>query len=194
LSKKTVDFLRHDGSVPWRTRHPAGYSSPSAPGQKRAQPRIYGRTKKECLDNLVEASGYVTAGRPVAGRSTKFGEHLDRRLRWWGSEGDVKPSTLESYREAADLYLRPALGHLRIADLNPDLFRDLAAAMRKINGPEVDEDRSDLMRRLLAARATRDDRRYSTRPLTDASSACWRSRRRRCPTSSRMSWRSTRPP
>ena len=78
------------------------------------------------------------------------------------------PSTLASYREATELYLRPALGHLRLADLRDHHFRDLAAAMRKINRPEADADRSDLLRRLLAARAVRDGQRYSTRPLTDA--------------------------
>ena len=40
--------------------------------------------------------------------------------------------------------------------------------MRLINRPEADADGSDLLRRLLAARATRDGARYSTRPLTDA--------------------------
>ncbi|MGH3182246.1 MAG: hypothetical protein ACRDOE_10140 [Streptosporangiaceae bacterium] len=73
-----------------------------------------------------------------------------------------------SYREAADLYLRPALGHVRLTDLRDHHFRDLAAAMRKINRPEADADGSDLLRRLLAAQAVRDGRRYSARPLTDA--------------------------
>jgi integrase len=40
--------------------------------------------------------------------------------------------------------------------------------MRKINTLAADSDLSDLLRRLLAARATRDGRRISTRPLTDA--------------------------
>ena len=58
-----------------------------------------------------------------------------------------------------DLYLRPALGHIRLADLRGDHFRDLAAAMRLINRPEADDDQTDLLRRLLGARATRDGRR-----------------------------------
>jgi hypothetical protein len=101
-------------------------------------------------------------------RGTKYGDHLERRLRWWESEREIKPSTLASYRESADLYLRPAFGHMQVADLRDSDFRDPAAAMRKINRPETDADGSDLLRRLLAARATRDGRRYSTRPLTDA--------------------------
>jgi integrase len=149
-------------------RWTARYSAPAAPDGKRRQPRCYGRTKKECHEALVAALGQVHAGRPVDDRRTTFGDHLTRRLNWWESEGDIMPSTLESYREAITLYLRPAFGHLRLADLRDHHFRDLAAAMRKIGTPAEDSDPSDLMVRLLAARAARDGRRISTRQLTDA--------------------------
>lgn len=146
----------------------ARYSAPPGPDGTRRQPRVYGKTKRECRDALVAALGRVSAGSPVEDRRTKFADHLDRRLRWWESEREIKPSTSISYRTAIELYLRPAFGHRKVADLREADFRDLAAAMRKINRPEADDDRSDLMRRLLAARAVRDGRRYSVRPLTDA--------------------------
>jgi integrase len=149
-------------------RWTARYSAPAGADGKRRQPRVYGRTKKECTEALVAAIGHVQAGRPADDRRTRYADHLDRRIRWWESEREIKPSTLISYREAADLYLRPALGHVRLTDLRDHHFRDLAAAMRLINRPEADADGSDLLRRLLAARAVRDGRRYSTRPLTDA--------------------------
>ena len=146
----------------------ARYEAPRGPDGKRRQPRIgpY-RTKRECREALVSALGKVQDGKHIDDRRTKYGDHLDRRLRWWESEGDIMPSTLASYREAAELYLRPALGHLKLTDLRDHHFRDLAAAMRLINRPEADEDRSDLLRRLLAARAVRDGQRYSSRPLSD---------------------------
>lgn len=144
------------------------YSAPPGPDGKRRQPRVYGRTAKECRDNYVAAMGDIAGGRHVDDRRTKFGDYLDRRLRWWESEGEIKPSTLASYREAAELYLRPGLGHVKLVDLRDHHFRDLAAAMRKINTAAADSDRSDLLRRLLDARATRDGKRISTRPLTDA--------------------------
>jgi len=146
----------------------ARYSAPAGPDGRRRQPRVYGKTKRECTEALVAAVGQVHAGRPVDDRRTKYADHLDRRLRWWDSEREIMPSTLASYREAADLYLLPAFGHLRVADLRDHHFRDLAAAMRLINRPEADTDRSDLLRRLLDARAVRDGHRVSTRPLTDA--------------------------
>ena len=144
------------------------YSAPPGSGGKRRQPRVYGRTAKECRENYVTAMGDIQAGRLADDRRTKFADYLDRRLRWWESEDDIKPSTLASYREAIELYFKPGLGHLRLADLRDHHFRDLAAAMRKINTPAADGDLSDLLRRLLAARATRDGKRISTRPLTDA--------------------------
>jgi integrase len=160
-------------NLPEPTRLPDGrwvarYSAPPGPDGKRRQPRVYGKTKRECTEALVAAVGQVHAGRPVDTRRTKYGEHLERRLQQWELEGDIKPSTLESYREAITLYLVPAWGHARVVDLRPDNFRDLAVAMRLINRPEADTDRSDLLRRLLAARATREGQRTSTRPLTDA--------------------------
>lgn len=80
----------------------------------------------------------------------------------------VAGATLGSYREAVELYLRPGLGHLRLIDLRSHHVRDLTAAMRLINRPAGDQDESDLLRRLLDARASRGGKRVSTRPLTDA--------------------------
>jgi integrase len=145
------------------------YSAPVTADGKR--PRIWlgpYATERECSNALLDALGKIRSGRHVDDRRTKFGEYLDRRLRWWESEADIKPSTLASYREAIDLYFKPGLGHEYLVDLRDHHFRDLATAMRKINTPYADGDVSDLLRRLLTARATRDGKRISTRPLTDA--------------------------
>ena len=111
------------------------YSAPPGPGGKRRQPRVYGRTAKECRENYVTAMGDIQAGRLADDRRTQFADYLDRRLRWWEANYDIKPSTLASYREAIELYFKPGLGHLRLADLRDHHFRDLAAAMRMINRP-----------------------------------------------------------
>jgi len=116
----------------------------------------------------VAALGRVGQGVHVDDRRTRFGDYLTRRLRWWESEAELKPSTLASYREAVNLYYRPALGHIRLVDLRDHHFRDMYAAMRLINRPGQDDDHSDLLRRLLKARSERDGRRISTRPLSEA--------------------------
>ena len=145
------------------------YSAPVAAGGRRRRFWLGPYpTERDCTNALLDEIGKIRSGRHVDDRRTKFGEYLDRRLRWWESEADIKPSTLASYREAIELYFKPALGHERLVDLRDHHFRDLATAMRKINTPAADNDVSDLLRRLLAARATRDGKRISTRPLTDA--------------------------
>ena len=91
---------------------------------------------------------------------------------------ELKPRTYTSYVEAVALYFRPAFGHLRLVDLRDFHLQDLVREMLKINRlPADDEKPSELLRRLLNARAD-DERRElppggtrrkkSTRPLTPA--------------------------
>jgi integrase len=117
---------------------------------------------------VVEILGKLSQGTHLDDRRTTFADYLDRRLRWWESEAELKPSTLDSYREAIELYFKPGLRHVRLVDLRDHHFRDLYAALRLINRPEQDGDRGDLLRRLLQARATRDGKKISTRQLSDA--------------------------
>ena len=166
--------LDRDGKpqLRWNPKHGmwyARYEAPRTADGKRRQPRVGPfATEKECLAALAEARGRVARGEHVDDRNLKVGDYLDTWLAGREAVEDLARSTLESYREGVELYFKPGLGHLRLVDLRDEHIRDLYAAMRKINRPEADEDRSDLMRRLLAARATRGGRRYSTRPLTPA--------------------------
>jgi integrase len=162
---KNCPLLAQKGHGAWYAR----YEAPRGPDGRRRQPRIgpY-RTEKVCKDGLVEALGRVGQGAHVEDRRTTFGDYLTRRVRWWEAEAELKPSTLASYREAVELYFRPGLGHLRLADLRDHHFRDLYAAMRLINRPGQDAERGELLRRLLAARSERDGKRVSTRPLSEA--------------------------
>ena len=63
-------------------RWTARYSAPPGADGKRRQPRVYGRTKKECTEALVAAIGHVQAGRPADDRRTKYGDH--QRMAWAG--------------------------------------------------------------------------------------------------------------
>jgi len=165
LGKQCPDLGRK-GHGGWYAR----YEAPrSADDQRRRQPRIGPYpTEKECKEALLAVLGRVGQGAHVDDRRTTFGEYLTRRLRWWESEDELKPSTLASYREAIELYFRPGLGHVRLVDLRDHHFRDLYAAMRLINRPGQDADNGDLLRRLLRARSERDGKRTSTRPLSEA--------------------------
>ena len=147
----------------------ARYEAPRDAEARRRRPRIgpYA-TERECKEQLLDVLGRIGQGAHVDDRRTTFGEYLTRRLRWWESEAELKPSTLASYREAVELYFRPGLGHVRLVDLRDHHFRDLYAAMRLINRPGQDADKGDLLRRLLKARSERDGKRVSTRPLSEA--------------------------
>ncbi|MGH3395908.1 MAG: tyrosine-type recombinase/integrase [Streptosporangiaceae bacterium] len=165
LGKACPALARSSGHGAWYAR----YEAPRAADQRRRRPRIgpYA-TKKACRDALLEMLGRVGQGAHVDDRRTTFGDYLPRRLRWWESEAELKPKTLDSYREAVELYFRPGLGHIRLADLREHHFRDLYAAMRLINRPGETGDQGDLIRRLAQARSERDGKCRSSRPLSEA--------------------------
>lgn len=167
LGKKCPDLSRK-GHGGWYARYEA---PPSAEG-KRRQPRIgpYD-TERECRVELGKVLG--TAANPKAHdeRKTTLGEFLERRYTWRKSEAEtgegLKKSTLDAERETIDLYGKPGLGHIKVVDLTDEHFRELYAAMRKINRPEEQGDRSEILRRLKDARATRDGKRLHSRPISE---------------------------
>ena len=121
-------------------RWTARYSAPPGADGKRRQPRVYGRTKKECTEALVAAVGQVHAGRPVDDPP----DQVRRAPRAAVAAVGVRRAT--SSRPRWSLTGRPsrctwprACGHLRVVDLRDTHFRDLAAAMRLINRPEADD-------------------------------------------------------
>ena len=160
--------LGQKGHGAWYAR----YEAPRGPDGKRRQPRLGPfATKREATDALAEAVGNLRQGIHMEDRRTTFGQYLIRRLTWWESERELKPSTLASYREAIGLYFIPGLGHIRLMDLRDHHFRDLYAAMRLINRPGQEQARSDMLRRLIEARVKvphLPGRVASTRPLSEA--------------------------
>ena len=124
------------------------------------------RTEREAKDALAEALSLEASGRKASDRNTRVADWLDRWLSW--HEAEVKPKTLASYAEAFRLYWKPAIGHLRLADLREEHIRDTHAAMRKLNTAAEAADRSDLVRRLAQARGTREGQQYRRLPLSDA--------------------------
>jgi integrase len=163
LLGKTCPDLGKKNHGGWFVR----YEAPVSADGTRRQPRLGPfRTEREAKEALTEALSLAGSGRQAADRNTRVAEYLTRWLSW--HEAEVKPSTLASYAEAFRLYWIPAIGHLRLADLREEHIRDTHAAMAKLNTPDEAGDRSDLMRRLVQARGTRDGLRYRRLPLTRA--------------------------
>lgn len=84
---------------------------------------------------------------------------------WLEGKTRLKPSPGTGYQQHLNLYLKPALGHLRLADLRDVDLQALYAAMRLIGRPAGDSGPSPVARRLLEART---DTPAARRPLSGA--------------------------
>ncbi|MWA05825.1 tyrosine-type recombinase/integrase [Actinomadura sp. LD22] len=167
LGKNCPDLpKRHHGA--WYAR----YEAPPVNG-KRRQPRVGPfATEKECKAALAEVLGQVGKTGHVDDRKMTLGAYLDKRHEWRVSEaetgGGLKRSTLATDREIIDLYLKPGLGHVKLVDLRDHHIRDLYTAMRQINRDGEGKRPSEMLRRLLEARAVKHGARYSNRPVSES--------------------------
>ncbi|MDX3354164.1 site-specific integrase [Streptomyces sp. ME01-24h] len=168
MGKKCPE-LSKKGHGGWYAR----YEAPKSADGKRRQPRVgpYA-TERECKEALVKVLGRASHPKAHEERKTTLGDFLERRYAWRESEAEtgegLAKKTLEAEREAIDLYLKPGLGHIKVIDLTDEHARELYAAMRKINRPEEREDRTEILHRLVAARAKRDGRRIHTRAISES--------------------------
>ncbi|MFH7337144.1 tyrosine-type recombinase/integrase [Streptomyces sp. KHY 26] len=169
LLGKSCPELSKKGHGGWYAR----YEAPKSAGGKRRQPRVGPFvTERECKEELVKVLGRASNPKAHEERKTTLGEFLERRYGWRKSEAEtgegLAKKTLDAEREAIDLYLKPGLGHIRVVDLTDEHARELYAAMRKINRPEEKDDRSEILRRLVGARATREGRRLHSRSISES--------------------------
>ncbi len=165
LGKSCPELRKNSKHGKWYAR----YEAPGDADGKRRQVRLGPfDSQKEARDAVTEALGELRSGTYATDRKTTLGEYLDRWLSW--HETELKPRTLESYREAFRLYWKPALGHVRLADLREEHIHEAHKSMRKLNTPAENGDRSEMLRRLAAARAIvphLPGRRVRTSPLSD---------------------------
>lgn len=168
LGKKCPN-LSKKGHGGWYAR----YEAPKSADGKRRQPRIGPfATETECKQQLANALGTAVQPKAHDERKTTLGQYLERRYAWRLSESEtgegLAKSTLEAEREAIDLYGKPGLGHIKVVDLTDEHFRELYAAMRKLNRPEEQGDRTEMLRRLKEVRAVRDGKRLHSRPISES--------------------------
>jgi integrase len=168
LGKKCPE-LSKKGHGGWYAR----YEAPRKADGGRRQPRIGPfTTETECKRELGKVLGRSTKPKAMDERKTTLGEYLDRRYGWRKSEAEtgegLAKGTLDSEREIIDLYLKPGLGHIKVVDLANEHIRELYATMRLINRPEEQAERTELLRRLAEARASRSGKRLHTRPVSES--------------------------
>jgi len=99
---------------------------------------IYGRTRVEVAAKLRVAQHRVDTGRMVRDSRDSVGSYLER----WLTEslpGSVRPRTLESYTSTCRLHIIPALGHLKLRELDADHVEAfLAAKSKSVSGRGTD--------------------------------------------------------
>jgi integrase len=160
--------------------HAAGwffrYDAPRAPGEKRRQPEVGPfPTQKAAEEELAATLARLGGGAQVPDRSLLAGAYLDSYI---AGKINLKPRTWATDKEIVDLYWKPALGHLRLVDVRDHHVAEAIREMMKINRPLPEgEKASEMLRRLLAARADDERRRLtpgekrrkkSTKPLSPA--------------------------
>src|SRR5215213_7857018 len=89
---------------------------------------VKGDRSRKITEEMRDAARHaVNRGTYVAARDLKVGKYLDDWIEAHSVE--LKPSTIASYKNKINLYLKPAIGHERLQALSPNglsvVFRDL---------------------------------------------------------------------
>ncbi len=93
---------------------------------KRVRKPFYGKTRKEAQAKLDKARDELRRGLPIANERKTVGKFLTDE--WLPSvKPHVRPSTYRSYEQNVRLYLVPALGHRKLAALQPEHVEALMA-------------------------------------------------------------------
>lgn len=93
-------------------------------GDKPKRVTYYGKTKKEVLDKLTRAMAELQQGTFVEPTRLTFGEWLQVWLEEYKKPA-VRPSTWASYEQTIRNHLEPALGHVPLQQLRPELLQRL---------------------------------------------------------------------
>lgn len=108
----TQPRLRSDGR--WEVKYCAGRD----PGTgKLIRKSIYGKTSEEVAKKLREVTAALDAGTFTEPKRMFLGQWLDIWLQEY--TGAIKPGTLKTYSDNVRLYIKPALGAVRLCDLQP---------------------------------------------------------------------------
>lgn len=93
---------------------------------RRRRKTVYGRTRREVQEKLTRLRYQRHRGQPV----TNDRHRLSDFLREWLDavvRPSTRPRTLESYRNAVETHIIPALGHIRLNELSPAHIQQLLA-------------------------------------------------------------------
>lgn len=118
---------RSDGR--WEARYTVGFDPATG---RQIQKSVYGSTQKEARQKLSQIVAELDAGTYHEPCKMTLGEWLDIWLADY--QNGVKESTAFLYRRQVDLYLRPALGRIRLEQLDAHTIQHLYNQLRKDDG------------------------------------------------------------
>jgi integrase len=92
--------------------------------QGRKRRYVSGKTKAETRTALSQAKADSRGGFFVAGKDLTLAEYLSRWLSGPVKTRDLKAVTYENYQRHVRVHIVPALGHLKLTRVTPDLVQD----------------------------------------------------------------------
>ncbi len=124
----TQPHLRPDGR--WEIRYTAGIDPGSG---KLIRKSLYGKTSEEVAKRLREITAAVDAGTWQEPQRMPLGEWLDT----WLSEYcmGVKPSTLKTYGDVVKNHIKPALGAVKLCELQPHMVQRFLNSLHRGASP-----------------------------------------------------------
>ena len=136
------------------------HNAPDAADGRRQQVKRGGfPTQRAAQEAMQESMDSMRVGVVQPDRRQTLGRYLEE---WLEGRAGLRPTTLNGYRTNVDLYLRPGLGHLPLADLREQHIEQLYAVLATLGLPDAAD--SPLRRRVMIAR----DGRHA-RPLSPTS-------------------------
>ncbi|WP_037601805.1 tyrosine-type recombinase/integrase [Streptacidiphilus rugosus] len=96
------------------------------PNGTRARKFVYGKTREEVADQLIEMQDLTRKGVPALTSAMPLGDFLSQWLTRI-APARLKPATLASYEPMVRLYIAPALGRKRLNRLSPTDVRKFVA-------------------------------------------------------------------
>ena len=121
---------RRDGR--WEIRYVTGTDGRTG---KAIMKSLYGKTSAEVAEKLREATASVDAGTYIEPQRMTLSQWLDI----WVHEycGDIKPGTLDDYKGHIENHIKPALGAIRLCDLQPHNIQRFANALKTRMSPKT---------------------------------------------------------
>ncbi|MCU1624233.1 MAG: phage integrase [Frankiales bacterium] len=129
------------------TKHGTWYYQARVPGQPNPVRKGGFRTQVEAEMALRKLQAKVSAGQDLGASQQTVGDYLTE---WLAAKASLSPDTAKSYEAHIRLYLRPALGDLRLEELRDWHLEEMYAAMRLIGRDTTRA--TPVLRRILAAR------------------------------------------